>query len=404
MKPVEICNQGHDIKHHPRTSQLAPPSNMVKRRNSWSSVESTSSNRTDISTVVNAPTSMHNTAPGSPDPDGSEASDSDISDQENEDNEPNLSESFSHTGSPHLAQKRRANHHQVPQQQYQGQKRWPTQHEERHLLDGQKPVNQIPYSDDCCNNHPNMRENQNNMRPPPQEDQVKSLIKMAKEKFGLKSPVQSGCSDIPNDPTRSPQMHVNRYPPHQQPCMMPQGGGVYYQQPMEHQGGVFYDKHHPNESAQRYHPQHHDANHKQNYHNYQHQNANYPGHLPKQAVLNDAQQSFSAHPMAPLHALGRQPPRMQSIPESQAPPMMHTHNSIQGPADIQKNGHSHGHQGGPVGSIPYSRPLVNSQQVNHVPQQFYGEPMNLHPHGCAPTQDEEVSLYCYCTFLIFSLP
>ena len=52
------------------------------RRISNSSLESAHSNRTDISTVVNASMSMHNTAPASPDPDGSEISDSTISDND----------------------------------------------------------------------------------------------------------------------------------------------------------------------------------------------------------------------------------------------------------------------------------------------------------------------------------
>ena len=54
-----------------------PPqvNNYPLRHDSWSSEESVSSNHTDISTVVNAPTSMHNTAPASPIPDGSDESD-----------------------------------------------------------------------------------------------------------------------------------------------------------------------------------------------------------------------------------------------------------------------------------------------------------------------------------------
>lgn len=56
--------------------------NVNRRRNSCSSQESAASNRTDISTVVNTPMSMHNTAPASPDPNGSEATDSTVSDNE----------------------------------------------------------------------------------------------------------------------------------------------------------------------------------------------------------------------------------------------------------------------------------------------------------------------------------
>ncbi|XP_065063973.1 uncharacterized protein LOC135690373 [Rhopilema esculentum] len=48
----------------------------------WSSKESSGSNQTDISTVVNPATSVPITAPGSPDPDGSEASDAEISEAE----------------------------------------------------------------------------------------------------------------------------------------------------------------------------------------------------------------------------------------------------------------------------------------------------------------------------------
>lgn len=48
----------------------------------WSSKESSGSNQTDISTVVNPATSVPITAPGSPDPDGSEASDDGISENE----------------------------------------------------------------------------------------------------------------------------------------------------------------------------------------------------------------------------------------------------------------------------------------------------------------------------------
>lgn len=389
MTTVEMCSNQN--QHHSRQAQLAPP----KRRNSWSSVESTSSNRTDISTVVNAPTSMHNTAPGSPDPDGSEASDSDISDQENVDVEPNLSDTFSNAGSPHMQQKRRVNpvpHHQVPQQQYQGQKRWANQHEER------QPGNQIPYPDDCCNNRPN----QNNMRgaPPQQEDQVKSLIKMAKEKFSMKSPVQGGCSDIPNDPSRSPQMHVNRYPPPPQAQrMMPQGSAIYYQPPCEGQGSVYYDNH-PPDTGQRYHP-----------HNYPqhyppHQNNNYPAHMGKPGVMSDSQQRpFPANPIAPMHALARQPPRMQAIPESQVPPMMHPHNVChQGPSGEMKKGNlGHGHQGGPAGSMPYPRPMMNAQQIAHVSQPYYGEPMNMHPRGIAPNADEEVRFMFLLTMSSVSL-
>ena len=57
-------------------------SNAPLRRISNSSLESANSNRTDISTVVNASMSMHNTAPASPDPDRSEVSDSTISDND----------------------------------------------------------------------------------------------------------------------------------------------------------------------------------------------------------------------------------------------------------------------------------------------------------------------------------
>ena len=45
----------------------------------WSSKDSSGSNQTDISTVVNPATSVPITAPGSPDPDGSEASDDGVS-------------------------------------------------------------------------------------------------------------------------------------------------------------------------------------------------------------------------------------------------------------------------------------------------------------------------------------
>ena len=48
----------------------------------WSSKESSGSNQTDISTVVNPATSVPITAPGSPDPNGSEASDDAISESE----------------------------------------------------------------------------------------------------------------------------------------------------------------------------------------------------------------------------------------------------------------------------------------------------------------------------------
>ena len=63
--------------HQPTVGSNAP-----LRRISNSSLESANSNRTDISTVVNASMSMHNTAPASPDPDGSEVSDSTISDND----------------------------------------------------------------------------------------------------------------------------------------------------------------------------------------------------------------------------------------------------------------------------------------------------------------------------------
>eukprot|EP00794_Sanderia_malayensis_P019417 gene19417-21341_t len=48
----------------------------------WSSKESSGSNQTDISTIVNPATSVPITAPGSPDPDGSEATNTDVSDNE----------------------------------------------------------------------------------------------------------------------------------------------------------------------------------------------------------------------------------------------------------------------------------------------------------------------------------
>ena len=51
----------------------------------WSSKDSSGSNQTDISTVVNPATSVPITAPGSPDPDGSEASDGAASENEGHD-------------------------------------------------------------------------------------------------------------------------------------------------------------------------------------------------------------------------------------------------------------------------------------------------------------------------------
>ena len=51
----------------------------------WSSKDSSGSNQTDISTVVNPATSVPITAPGSPDPDGSEASDGEVSENEGHD-------------------------------------------------------------------------------------------------------------------------------------------------------------------------------------------------------------------------------------------------------------------------------------------------------------------------------
>ena len=51
----------------------------------WSSKDSSGSNQTDISTVVNPATSVPITAPGSPDPDGSEASDGAASESEGHD-------------------------------------------------------------------------------------------------------------------------------------------------------------------------------------------------------------------------------------------------------------------------------------------------------------------------------
>ena len=67
---------------------LSPPDNQTSSacKGSWSSKESSGSNQTDISTVVVAPTSVPITAPGSPDPNGSDASESVGSDYENEDN------------------------------------------------------------------------------------------------------------------------------------------------------------------------------------------------------------------------------------------------------------------------------------------------------------------------------
>ena len=82
MKSKEGYVSAPEIKLEQVTDPTPPTQAKTGRRNSWSSGESTSSNRTDISTVVNAPTSVPITAPGSPDPDGSEASDSVLSDND----------------------------------------------------------------------------------------------------------------------------------------------------------------------------------------------------------------------------------------------------------------------------------------------------------------------------------
>uniref|UniRef100_T2MGZ0 Adenomatous polyposis coli protein n=2 Tax=Hydra vulgaris TaxID=6087 RepID=T2MGZ0_HYDVU len=74
---VDILPNSVKMTNYHSVSFKQPPqvNNYPLRHDSWSSEESISSNHTDISTVVNAPTSMHNTAPASPIPDGSEESD-----------------------------------------------------------------------------------------------------------------------------------------------------------------------------------------------------------------------------------------------------------------------------------------------------------------------------------------
>lgn len=162
----------------------APPNVCIKkpaRRDSVSSTGSTCSNRTDISTVVNAPTSMHNTAPASPDPAGSEVSDSDISEPDHLDASSDLPPSYSQPISPSLSNERSISN----------DKRQPLPHKpilrnrnEQSINISQQPVRNISQPNKVIGFSKEFKSTSDNEC---QNNPVKTLIEMAKEQFPSKT-------------------------------------------------------------------------------------------------------------------------------------------------------------------------------------------------------------------------
>lgn len=259
VKIVEGYNSAPEIKNQARNDTLLPPTpGVAKRRNSWSSVESASSINSHMSTVVNAPTSMHNTAPASPDPDGSEASDSIISEQEVDDDTTEFPDTYSQTGSPVPQSQANSLGGQFPGKQgpqYPFQ-RWPpknpmshngpTKHLPQHIapphgtshgtsqhgMSEQRPVH--------LGFRANQRDNDQHNDALQRTSQLQNFISMAKEQF-RKEPKHHDYQEHVHNPPHPHTRHLH------QPQQYPHYGASQHQHPppAEHQGQVMFDNYPP---------------------------------------------------------------------------------------------------------------------------------------------------------------
>uniref|UniRef100_A0A7M5XAS1 Adenomatous polyposis coli protein n=2 Tax=Clytia hemisphaerica TaxID=252671 RepID=A0A7M5XAS1_9CNID len=355
------------------TSSTNNNNNNARRRNSTSSLESAHSNRTDISTVVNAPMSMHNTAPASPDPDGSEISDSTVSENDE-----------SAEGTAGYAPKP-SDLTQPP--------RW------HHTPDTDQQPSRMAQQNE-------MVARQQSVQPPQNDFSRKNLIQMAKEQFPKQQtqpPLHGG-----NHPTANDQIHHHMLPP-SHPSQQRFNYSHHHQQqhgPSPHYGG---GSHHP--MHQDYPPHHYDHNpHHPSYPNYDrgglrygyspntrhpqqpHPQAHSQQHRFKQPLTRYPSSGGSHdNPDFPMHGINHMKSRMNNGGIS-GPPHPSTlgaggprpgsmdmrHNMGMRPQYMQpqQHGQPRPYMQQHPGNMPPSRPptTINGQMNSQTQHDFYGDP------------------------------
>lgn len=327
-----------------------------------------------MSTVVNAPTSMHNTAPASPDQDGSEVSDSDISEPENIDTNSELPASYSQPLSPSLSVEN---------------------------LASRQPVNhRPPILRNSVNRHNYEQQHRHVNLPNPSESpatsDLKNLIQMAKEQFPKQHVQSNGGVHLDSQPAggvhhdirqtsgvqrdnpsssnhvkpfvnaKQPPMHhefMDKYrPQHHERHHVPPNAHRHPQPSHDHRApphGVIRDHHsfNPPYNDDHYDDVHYDDDYHHEKGVYQpryppvHHHANFPPHPVKQNPVQMAEFYQQQHQpgfnnMIPQNEFHK--PRMQPIPEGK-------------PQSSFQRGH-HG---------PY--PLVNHNE----PQHYNGPPGHM---------------------------